>query len=60
MKQYVIVEEKCKGCSKCARQCPVTRSAERDQKPFVIDAEKVHQVRRMRKACNFGAVVEQF
>ena len=60
MKRYVIIEEKCKGCSKCARQCPVNAISGEIKKPFVIDAEKCIKCGACEEACSFGAVVEQF
>ncbi|MBC5649455.1 NADH-quinone oxidoreductase subunit NuoF [Christensenella tenuis] len=60
MKQYVIVEEKCKGCSKCARQCPVGAISGEIKKPFVIDAEKCVKCGACEEACSFGAIVEEF
>ena len=60
MKRYVIIEEKCKGCSKCARQCPVNAISGEIKKPFVIDADKCIKCGACETACSFGAVTEQF
>lgn len=60
MKQYVIIEEKCKGCSKCARQCPVNAITGVVKSPYTIDAEKCIRCGACEEACSFGAITEQF
>ncbi len=42
-----IIDRSCKGCSKCARLCPVGAISGKIKQPFKIDPEQVHQVRRL-------------
>mgnify|MGYP003303821772 CR=1 FL=1 len=40
MTSYVIDPEKCKGCSKCARNCPVGAISGEIKSPYTIDQTK--------------------
>lgn len=53
---YVIDPEKCKGCSKCARNCPVDAISGEIKSPFVIDTEKCIKCGTCMENCNFGAI----
>lgn len=55
---YTIDPEKCKGCSKCARNCPVNAISGEIKKPFVIDTAKCIKCGACLTNCNFGAVME--
>lgn len=57
LKRYTIDAEKCKGCSKCARNCPAGAISGEIRKPFVIDQEKCVRCGACIENCNFGAVV---
>lgn len=57
LKRYAIDAEKCKGCSKCARNCPAGAISGEIRKPFVIDQEKCVRCGACIENCNFGAVV---
>lgn len=48
----------CKGCSKCARGCPVGAISGKVREPFVIDSSKCIKCGACLSACNFGAVKE--
>ena len=53
-----IDPEKCKGCSLCARNCPVEAITSEVKKPFVIDTEKCIRCNACVKNCKFGAIRE--
>ncbi len=56
---YVIVEDKCKGCSACARKCPVGAITGEIKSPFVIDSEKCIKCGACVETCKFGAIIKQ-
>ena len=53
-----IDPEKCKGCSLCARNCPVEAIIGEIKSPFVIDTEKCIRCNACVKNCKFGAIRE--
>lgn len=55
----VIHAEKCKGCTKCSRVCPVGAISGKVKEPFVIDQHKCIKCRACIEACAFGAVGEE-
>ncbi len=57
--RYTIVADKCKGCSLCARNCPVNCIQGEIKKPFVIDQEKCIKCGTCMDKCKFGAIVKE-
>ncbi len=59
LKQIVIDPELCKGCSKCARQCPVEAISGKVKEPFKIDLSKCIRCGSCLTACPFHAIKEE-
>lgn len=55
---YEIDPALCRGCSKCARGCPVNAISGEIKKPFVIDAAQCIKCGACVSACSFHAVKE--
>lgn len=53
---YSIIEDKCIGCTACARACPVKCISGSVKKPHVIDQDKCIKCGACLKACAFSAV----
>ena len=53
---YVIDPEKCKGCTKCARNCPVGAISGTVKEPHVIDSAKCIKCGACMANCAFGAI----
>ena len=53
-----IEKEKCKGCSKCARICPVQAIEGKVKEPFTINTAKCIKCGACIAACPFGAIKE--
>ena len=58
-KGLVIDPEKCKGCTKCARNCPVEAISGEVRKPHSIDQDKCIKCMSCMKNCPFGAIREE-
>jgi NADH-quinone oxidoreductase subunit F len=55
---YKIIPEKCKGCSLCAKKCPMDAITGEIKKPFTIDPEKCIKCGACIASCKFAAIVK--
>ena len=56
MKIYSIDPDKCKGCTKCARNCPVSAITGNKKEPHEIDQTKCIKCGTCMDNCSFGAI----
>ncbi|MBR3933557.1 MAG: 4Fe-4S binding protein, partial [Clostridia bacterium] len=56
---YVIEPDKCKGCSLCAKKCPVGAISGEIKSPFTIDTSKCIKCGVCMDSCKFGAIVKK-
>ena len=56
--QYKIIEDKCKGCTSCARVCPVGAISGAVKTPHVIDTSKCIKCGACMDKCKFGAIIK--
>lgn len=56
LQKYVIDPVKCKGCSKCARNCPVGAISGEVKSPFKIDENKCVKCGACLNGCPFKAI----
>ena len=59
LKKIVIKEELCKGCTKCARNCPVGAIEGEIKKPHKIDQSKCIKCGTCLNACPFKAIISE-
>ncbi|MBE6785617.1 MAG: NADH-quinone oxidoreductase subunit NuoF [Ruminococcaceae bacterium] len=56
---YAIVEDKCKGCTACARKCPVGAISGSVKQPHVIDTSKCIKCGVCIETCKFDAIIKK-
>ena len=56
LRKYVIDPNKCIGCSKCAKNCPVNAISGKIKQPFTIDPNVCIKCNACRENCAFGAI----
>ncbi|MCI8293888.1 MAG: NADH-quinone oxidoreductase subunit NuoF [Hespellia sp.] len=56
LRRFVISPERCKGCSKCARNCPADAISGQIKEAFYIDPSKCIKCGACESSCAFGAI----
>ena len=56
---FFIIEDKCKGCTACARKCPVGAISGTVKQPHVIDTAKCIKCSACIETCKFGAIIKK-
>ena len=56
---YTILEDKCKGCTACARVCPVQAISGEVKKPHKIDSSKCIKCGACMETCKFSAIIKK-
>lgn len=54
---YSVVADKCRGCTLCARKCPVNAIAGEVKKAHVIDSDACIRCGQCMNSCRFGAII---
>ena len=57
--RYEIVSDKCRGCTACARKCPVGAISGKVKEPHVIDPTKCIKCGACMETCKFGAIIKK-
>ncbi len=56
LRKYVIDPNKCRGCSKCAKNCPVNAISGKIKSPYTIDPTVCIKCNACRENCAFDAI----
>ena len=57
--EYKIVKDKCRGCTLCARNCPVDAISGSVKQPHEIDISKCIKCGKCYSSCKFDAIVKE-
>ncbi|MBQ5968707.1 MAG: NADH-quinone oxidoreductase subunit NuoF [Clostridia bacterium] len=57
--QYKIIADKCRGCTACARKCPVGAISGTVKNPHSIDTAKCIKCGACMETCKFGAIIKE-
>ena len=57
--KYVVEEDKCKGCTLCARNCPVGAISGKVKEAHVIDQDKCIKCGVCADSCKFKAIIKK-
>ena len=57
--KYVIIPDKCRGCTLCARNCPVNAISGTVKNPHVIDQSKCIKCGLCQSNCKFDAITKE-
>lgn len=56
---YRVIEDKCRGCTACARICPVGAISGTIREPHTIDTNKCIKCGACMEKCKFGAIIKK-
>ncbi len=56
--KFTIMEDKCKGCGICAKQCPVSAISGKPKTPYTIAHDKCIKCGLCMEKCPFGAIIK--
>ena len=56
---YEILEDRCRGCTACARKCPVGAISGNVKEPHVINKSLCVKCGVCMQTCKFGAIVKR-
>ena len=56
LRTFVIISDKCKGCTLCSKKCPVSAITGKVKEAHVIDSEKCIKCGQCKDICRFDAI----
>ncbi|MBQ7740029.1 MAG: NADH-quinone oxidoreductase subunit NuoF [Eubacterium sp.] len=57
--EYKIIADKCRGCTLCARNCPVDAISGTVKEPHIIDTAKCIKCGKCYTSCKFDAIIKE-